>query len=122
MSKNTTENVNKKRLWTQEENAQLMKAAKNKANVPLSQVFNEFAAKYNRPVGSVTQHYYQMVKENTEQPAQKPVQMKNPTPEKTQPKNKTQQNNDITILVKKIKKMPARAISSLSYIVNNMQV
>lgn len=127
MNKNNTKNMEsnptKKRLWSQEENEQLLKAVKNnKTNAPLSQVFNEFAAQHNRPVGSVTQHYYHMTKDSSNAATMQVDKNVSNTKSVNKNTKTAQNNNDVTVMVKKIKKMPARAISSLAYIVNNMNV
>ena len=113
------ETKNKRMSWTEEENAELTKAVSNRGDKSLSAVFAEFAAKYNRQPSSVTQHYYLMSKNNVTQPKNNiSAKAHQPVQKKTVDKNEA----DIHELVKKIKKMPNRAIVSLSYIVNNMNV
>lgn len=117
------ETKNKRMSWSEEENTELTKAVNNRGDKSLSTVFAEFAAKYNRQPSSVTQHYYLMSKDSAKNNAthnKSNVPTKGPHP--AQKKATDKNDADIHELVKKIKKMPNRAIVSLSYIVNNMNV
>ena len=116
MSKNKTKNVEKKftkKEWTPQENDNLFNAVSNKGDLSLTDVFTNLSKQTGRPAGSISQHYYSMLKKNsTSQVDAKVSKKKN---DKTLVENK-----DKDALIQKIELMSPRALKSLSFLVGCM--
>lgn len=125
MSNTNTETKTKRMSWSEKENTELLEGVKNRGEKSLTAVFNDFSQKYSRPASSIAQHYYQMSKNNTVKAVNKKSSASaaiKTNEHTTTKKTANKDNSEVNILIKKIRKMPNKAINSLSYIVNNMNV
>lgn len=104
--------TNPRKTWTEKENKNLIDAVKNKKDKSAKEIFKIYASKSGRTESNVSQHYYQMVKDQSA--------VKNSSSSTADKKAVKKSNTDM--LIAQIKQMPDKMVRSLYQVVNYSSV